>query len=84
MNNKILILVNCPVLEKTYEIFVPVEKKIGTVINLIIKAINELSDENFPTNVNAWLYNKDTGEKYSKNVTIKEAGIVNEMEVIFL
>ena len=32
MNNKILILVNCPVLEKTYEIFVPVGKKIGTEI----------------------------------------------------
>ena len=46
MNNKILILVNCPVLEKTYEIFVPVGKKIGTVINLIIKAINELSSQN--------------------------------------
>lgn len=84
MNNKILILVNCPLLEQKYEIFVPVGKRIVTVIKLIVKAINELSDNNFPNNVNACIYNKDTGEKYSKSLTIKEAGIINGMEVIFL
>lgn len=84
MENKVLIEIICPILETSYEIFVPVGKKIGTVIQLIIKSINELSEDNFPPDKEASLYSQTTGEKYSKNITVKDAKIVNGTKIIII
>ena len=84
MENKVLIEIICPILEKSYEIFVPVGKKIGTVIQLIIKSINELSEDNFPQDKEASLYCQATGEKYCKSITVKEAKIVNGTKIIII
>ena len=31
MNNKILITINVPLLSKSYDIFIPINKKVGTI-----------------------------------------------------
>ena len=42
MQNKILVIVYVPMIEKEFDIYIPTVKKIGTIKNLIIKIV-ELS-----------------------------------------
>ena len=41
MEDKILITVNVPLLDEKYDIFIPINKKFGTVKKYIIDTINE-------------------------------------------
>ena len=41
-SNKILVKLSIPAIEKTYDLFIPINKKIGTVKNLIEKSLTEL------------------------------------------
>ena len=42
MNNKILVELHIPIINKVYEIFIPVGKNIKTITELIIKSLNKL------------------------------------------
>ena len=44
MNNKILIEVIVPLLEENFEIYIPVNKRISTVIKLIEKSLKEITN----------------------------------------
>jgi hypothetical protein len=81
--NKVLIILYVPLIEKKYEVFVPVSKKIGNIVNLLTKSIHELSGGHYPLK-ESLLYNKDNGKKYDLNITIKESDIRNGSEVIFI
>ena len=63
MNNKVLVELILPELEKKYDVYLPISKKIGNVIILINKAISELNENHIRTNNS--LYNRETGEKYN-------------------
>lgn len=47
MKNKILVIVYVPLIEKEFDIYIPIAKKVGTVKNLIIKIIEESSEGTF-------------------------------------
>lgn len=81
-NNKILVELLVPDLDAKYNVFLPVNKRISNIINLLIKAINDLSGKNIDNNV--CLYNKDTGLKYEENLTILDTDIRNGSTIILL
>jgi len=73
---KILINVYVPSIEKKYELFVPQNKTIGGLIELIVKGVSEMLDSNLDfTNYN--LYNKETGIVIDENRTLYELNILN-------
>ena len=82
--NKVLIQVIVPLVSEKYEIYVPVGKRISSVIKLIVKTINELTGGYYPIKENALLVNKATGNLYDINITIKDAKIINGSEVILI
>lgn len=84
MKNKLLIELIVPSLEKTYDIYIPVNKKVGNVINLLQKSIFELSDGIYVPNSAAFLYNRETGEKYNIDVIIKDTNIRNGSKIILM
>jgi hypothetical protein len=84
MKNKILLLVDVPEIEKRYEVFVPINKRIGSVILLLTKAVNELSDGAFPLKNNAVLYNGSNGSLYEIDALIKDTNLENGTVVILL
>ena len=43
MNNKVLIKLYVPNIDKDYDIWIPINKRIYNVINLLIKVINEFN-----------------------------------------
>lgn len=84
MNNKVLVVLYVPILEKEYNCFIPVNKKIQNVINLLAKALYEMNDNNFDIEHNHSLYIKDTGKEVNKSVRIKDTSIRNATELILI
>ena len=84
MNNKVLVVLYVPILEKEYNCFIPVNKKIQNVINLLAKALYEMNDNNFDIEHNHSLYIKDTGKEVNKSVRIKDTSIRNATELIII
>ena len=61
MNNKILIELEIPLIEKRYDLFIPINKKIGTIKNLIENALVELTDSAYVPKDDSNFYSKETG-----------------------
>ena len=78
MNNKILVTISIPLLDESYDIFIPVNKKVGTIKNTIIESIKNLQNKNY------LLMNKDDCKIIDENVYVKNSGIQNGSKLILL
>ena len=71
-------------MELEFEVWLPIAKKIGEIIYLIAKSINELtSGEYVPAEMPA-LYDKETGKQFDIEQNVKEAGIRNNTELVMI
>lgn len=82
--NKILIEIEIPLIEKKYDLFIPINKKIGTIKKLIESALVELVDIDYEVREDTNLYSKDTGLIYDVNQTVKDTDLKNGSRVILL
>lgn len=78
MNNKILVTVYIPLLDESYDIFIPVNKKVGTVKKTIVESIKNLAAKNY------LLMRKDDCLVVDENVYVKNSGIQNGSKLILL
>lgn len=83
MNNKLLISIEVPSIEKKYDLFIPINKKVGTIKHYIIKSVYELSGK-ILNNKNYYFFDIDTGVKYQNSVYIKDSGIKNGSRIIMM
>lgn len=83
-SNKILLEVYIPSIEKEYDIFVPVNKKIGTIKKMIEKGISDLTDEVYNISDDSNLYSKDTGNMYDVNVKLIDTDLKNGSRIILI
>ena len=83
-NNKILLEVSIPSIEKSYDVFVPVSKHIGTIKTLIEKGIIDLTDHDYVTYDDVNLYSKETGQVYDVNMRIIDSDLKNGSRLILL
>ena len=84
MKNKILVEIIVPEIEQKYNIYIPVNKKVGNLIALLNKAVKELSDGIYEGTEKTALYNKLTGEKYDINTLIRETNIRNATVLVLI
>ena len=77
MNNKILIELEIPLIEKRYDLFIPINKKVGTVKNLIENALVELTDSAYVPKDDSNFYSKETGEIFDVNKTVRDTNLRN-------
>lgn len=84
MNNKVLVNIYVPLLEKKYEVFLPANKKIGEIIILVGKALNEISGGYYHFKNTERLYNRINGREYPINQLLKYTSIRNSTELIFM
>jgi hypothetical protein len=82
--NKILIELEIPLIEKKYDLFIPINKKVGTIKSLIEKALIELIDNDYEIREDSNLYSKDTGEIYDVNKTVRDTDLQNGSRIILL
>lgn len=82
--NKILICLYIPLIEKSYDLFIPINKKIGTVKRLIEEGLVELTSNSYIIKENTNLYSKDTGEIYDVNLTVRNTDLKNGSKLILI
>lgn len=81
--NKLLISVEVPSIEQSFDLFIPINKKMGTIKHYIIKSIHELSG-GILNDKNYLFFDIDTGVKYGNNVYVKDSGIKNGARIIMV
>ncbi len=81
--NKLLISVEVPSIEQSFDLFIPINKKMGTIKQYIIKSIHELSG-GILNDKNYLFFDIDTGTKYGNNVYVKDSGIKNGARIIIV
>ena len=84
MNNKILIELEIPLIEKRYDLFIPINKKVGTVKNLIENALVELTDSAYVPKDDSNLSRKETGEIFDVNKTVRDTNLRNGSRIILI
>ena len=84
MNNKVLIKLYVPNIDKDYDIWIPINKRIYNVINLLIKVINEFNGDYYKPIKMPNLYDKLTAKQYDVNLTVKETNIKNGSHLILI
>lgn len=84
MKNKILIELILPELDKRYDIYIPTNKRILNIVNLINKSIIDLNNGEYTPNPNHLLYNRETGEALDYKLLVSESNIRNGSILILL
>ena len=75
MDNKVLVTIIVPLIEKKYEVFLPANKKIGEIVSLLSKGLVEVSNGYYIITNKEKLYNRMTGREYNNNQILKNTDI---------
>lgn len=82
MPNKVLVMLSVPSIEAYYEVFIPINKSIYSVIELLKTSISDLSEGYFPVDGKFRLYNKNDGTVYNEKDIINDTNIRNGTKLI--
>ena len=83
MDFRVYVILEAPILDKKYELLVPIDRRIHELISLLKNDIPELS-ENYYKNNEPNLFNKSTGELYDMNLIIKNSNIKTGTRLILI
>ena len=84
MNNKVLIKLDIPELDKSFDLFIPVNEVIWKISLLVSKASSEVMGFMSNQNSKYIFINKRTNEIYPSNGTIYESNIRNGTELVMI
>lgn len=82
--NKVLVKMFFPRIDKQYELWLPLNKRLHCIISLILKGVNDLNDGIYEYDDLPILYNRATGEYYDINCIIQDTNIRNGTELILM
>ena len=83
MNFRVYITLDVPILDKKYELLVPIDRRIHDLIDLLRDNIPELK-ENYYKNRTPNIFNKSNGELYDMNEIIKDSNIKTGTRLILI
>ena len=83
-NNKILIELYIPLIERNYDLYIPINKKIGTIKKLIEQGLVELTDKSYEIKEDTNFYSKETGKIYDVNETVRDTDLKNGSKIILI
>lgn len=84
MTNKVLVTINVPLIEKSFDLFIPVNRKVHNVLSMVKKSLFELSNGSFVMDKNYAFYSAINGQIYDMNVLIRDTDIRNGSKIILL
>lgn len=82
--DKVLVCVYVPLIEKEFDVYIPVNKKISFIKKLLVKSISELSNGNYKVNGNVKISNKITNNVYNEEEYIINTDIRNGSKIVIL
>lgn len=84
MNDKVLIKLNVPELDDTFELFVPVNETVWKIERMINKALFEITNYLFPLESNTLLMNSKSGYIYKDDEVLFDTDIRNTTELVLV
>lgn len=84
IENKVLVTINVPYLENRYDIYIPVNRKVYSVIKMLTKTLYVISQGSFNNEKQYYLYNEINGNMYDLNKLIRDTDIRNGSTIILL
>lgn len=84
MKNKILINLYVSYLDETYELFIPTNESIKKVVDLMVKSINDLSDNTLDLSIHYNIIDPITSEIYVETSIVRDTNLVNGKKVIMV
>lgn len=82
--SKVIVNVYVPLLNRSYDIFIPTQSQVFQVTELIKKAVYELSEGQFMPSRETVLSMKNSGEILDINSAVFEAGIGNGTKLMLI
>lgn len=82
--DKVLVNLYVPMIEKSYSVWLPINKSIFCIISLLTKAVKDINKGNYEIMKFPRLYNKNTAETYMMNMIVKDTDIRNGTELILI
>lgn len=82
MEYKVLIKLFVPQIEQCYEMYIPVNRTVGQVIELMNKVVNDISGGIFPVKDGLNLMNRRDNVIYDYGQLIRETNIRNGSELV--
>lgn len=84
MKNKILVNISIPEIDKKYDMYLPLNKKVSTIIRLIEKTINQMNDEKISLSKNHLLIIYKLGIRVEEDLLLKDTPIKNGSKLLLL
>lgn len=82
MDYKMLIKLFLPELEQNFEMYIPVNRTIGQVIELMNKVVNDITLDVYPIKEGLQLMNRRNNTFYEYNELIRNTNIRNGTELV--
>lgn len=82
--NKILIELEIPLIEKKYDLFIPINKKVGTIKKLIEDSLVDLTDNAYTPKEESNFYSKETGKIYDVNKNVRDTDLKNGSRILLI
>ncbi len=83
MDFRVYVVIEMPILDRKYELLVPIDRRIHDLISVLVKAVPELKS-NFYERRDPVLISKTNGTVYDLNAVIKNTDIKNGTRLLLL
>ena len=83
-NNKILVELDIPLIEKSNDLYIPINKTVGTVKKLIEEALFEITEGAYSPRQDSNFFSKETGQIYDINKKVRETDLKNGSRIILI
>lgn len=84
IKNKVLVKLIVPEIDTEYDVYLPINKKIGNILDLLNEKLSELTSGELIKSHSNSLYNAITNEKYLPDVLLAETTIRNGSILILI
>lgn len=84
INTSVFVKIIVPEIDKSFDVYLPINKKIGNIINLLNSSISEMTSGEFAVSNNNKLYNSKTLERYASNILLYNTTIRNGSVLILI
>ncbi|MBE6766514.1 MAG: methyltransferase [Ruminococcaceae bacterium] len=82
--DKVLVEVFVPVLERSFDIFIPLSSPMHEVLELIKRAVKEMSDGRFLADENTAICHRENGTIININLSVHELAIKNGSKLMLI
>ncbi len=84
MENKVLVTLYVPLIEKKYEVFLPASSRIGEIVRLLGKALLDINSGEYQLRGDEQLYQRTNGAKYAKDQLLRDTNIRNGTQLVYI